>query len=110
MHNEKKNTISGLLLLATGLVIGAAGAFFYRETQPKKANLVLDDVKTHFEFSGKITGSWIDYDPVEYDLFESKPLVYIGGISRQEDSGIVTYNFIADAYTGEILDIYEYQA
>lgn len=110
MSQNKNNTLPGLLLLATGLVIGVAGTIFYRENQPKKANLVLEEAKEHFQSQGKITGSWIDYEPVEFDLFESKPLVYVGGISRQEDKDIVTYNFVADAYTGEILDIYEYKA
>ncbi|MDT2767540.1 PepSY domain-containing protein [Globicatella sulfidifaciens] len=110
MSQNKNNTLAGLILLATGLVVGAAGALFYRENQPKKANLVLEDVKEQFQNQGTITGSWIDYEPVEYEVFESKPLVYLGGISRQEADGIVTYNFIADAFTGEILDIYDYQA
>lgn len=110
MSQNKNNTLAGLLLLATGLVVGAAGALFYHENQPKKANLVLKEVKEQFQNQGTITGSWIDYEPVEYDLYDSKPLVYVGGISRKEDDELVTYNFIADAYTGEILDIYEYQA
>ncbi|MHA3225857.1 PepSY domain-containing protein [Globicatella sulfidifaciens] len=110
MSQNKNNTLAGLLLLATGLVVGGAGALFYRENQPKKANLVLEEVKEQFQNQGTITGSWIDYELVEYEVFESKPLVYLGGISRKEANGIVTYNFIADAFTGEILDIYDYQA
>jgi predicted small secreted protein len=33
--------------------------------------------------------------------------VYYGGISRKEDGVLVQYEFIADAYTGTILDLYK---
>ncbi|MBF6625982.1 hypothetical protein [Tuanshanicoccus lijuaniae] len=110
MAQQKNNTLAGLVLLATGLVVGAAGALFYKEIKLKNPGLVLETVKQQFKVQGTITGSWIDYDAVEYEVFDSKPLVYIGGISRQEGSEIVTYQFACDAYTGEILDIFEYQA
>ncbi|MBK0347758.1 PepSY domain-containing protein [Aerococcaceae bacterium zg-ZJ1578] len=110
MSQNKHNTLAGLVLLATGLVVGAAGALFYKEIKLKNPALILEDVKQQFKEQGTITGSWIDYDAVEYEIFESKPLVYFGGISRKEDDKIVTYQFACDAYTGEILDIFEYQA
>lgn len=109
MSQNKNNTLSSLLLLTTGIIVGVAGTLFYRELTPKKPNLILEEVKKSFALEGTITGSWIDYDPVEFDLYESKPLVYLGGISRKEGESIKTYNFVTDAYTGEILDIYEYQ-
>ncbi|HFI0463115.1 TPA: hypothetical protein ACGO1T_000976 [Streptococcus suis] len=108
--SKQKNSLASLLLLATGALVGAAGTLLYKELTPKKPQLILEDVKEQFSQYGKVTGSWIDYDPIEYELYESKPLVYSGGISRQEEHGIVTYSFIADAYSGDILDIYEYKA
>lgn len=108
--SKQKNTLAGFLLLATGLVVGAASALLIKEFSPKRPQDVLEEVKKIFAEQGKLTGSWIDYDPIEYDVYESQPLVYLGGISRQEAEGIVTYNFVADAYTGEILDIFEYKA
>ena len=51
MSQNKNNTLAGLLLLATGLVVGAAGALFYHENQPKKANLVLKEVKEQFSYT-----------------------------------------------------------
>lgn len=109
MNNNKSNTLTGLLLLATGLVVGVASTILYRENKPKNANVVLEAIKQQLAESGEITGSWIDYQTIEYDVFDSKPLVYMGGISRKEADTIITYTFIADAFTGEILDIYEYK-
>lgn len=107
---KHSNKLASLVLLASGALIGVASTLLYKELRPKKPNQVLEEVKATFSEYGKITGSWIDYDAIEYDVFDSKPLVYLGGISREEEGKIVTYNFVCDAYTGEIIDVYEYMA
>ena len=56
-----------------------------------------------------MTGSWIDYDPIEYNLFESKPLVYIGGVTVREAEKYTQYQFAVDIYTGSIIDSYPIQ-
>lgn len=108
--SKKTNSLAGLVLLTAGALVGAAATLLIKEFKPKHPSLVLEEIKIHFQQDGSITGSWIDYDPVEYDVFESRPLVYLGGISRQEEKDITTYTFVADAYTGDIIDIFEYQA
>lgn len=110
MNSKKESSFAGLLLLATGTLLGIAGSMLWRELRLKQPEEVLTFVKKQFETQGTVTGSWIDYDPVEYDVYESRPLVYYGGISRQEDTGITTYQFICDAYTGDLIDIFEYNA
>lgn len=77
------------------------------ENRPKKAGLVLEDVRQQYAKSGSIENSWIDYDPIEYDLFESNPLVYIGGVTVAVDGKIQQYQFAADIYTGDIIDSFE---
>lgn len=106
MANNKREGLFGSLLLVTGAVIGAASVLLYKESRPKRPGVVLEEAKQHFSKEGSIEGSWIHYDTVEYPHIDSKPLVYIGGISRIEDSTLVQYQFICDAYSGEILDIY----
>lgn len=108
--SKKTNSLAGLILVATGALVGVAATLLVKEFKPKHPSLVLEQVKQTFQENGSITGSWIDYDPIEYDLFDSLPLVYLGGISKQEGEEIVTFNFVADAYTGDIIDIFEYQA
>ena len=108
--SQQKNNIAGLTILLSGLVIGAASVLLIKELRPMHPSQVLKEVKNVFRHQGSVTGSWIDYDPLEYDAYDSKTLVYYGGISIQEGKDIITYRFIADAYTGEIIDTYEYRS
>lgn len=109
MNNKNENKLVGGLLLATGLIIGAAAVMFIKENRPIKASEVLEDTKKYYETIGEVTGSWIDYDPIEYTLFESKPLVYIGGVTVRVGETITNYQFAADCYTGNIIDSYPIQ-
>ena len=104
--NNKKEGALGTLILLSGIVIGAAGALLYKENKPMNAGKILENVKSVFSSQGEVVGSWIDYDPVEYSGFDSRPLVYAGGITRLEDKNPVHYSFTADIYTGEIIDTY----
>lgn len=107
--NDTSSNGSGLvggLLLATGFLIGAATTLLIKEHRPKKAGLVLDMAKTRMASKGTVTGSWIDYDAIEYDLFEDKPLVYLGGITIENNEGQFQYQFASDIYTGEMIDYF----
>ncbi|MCW6664098.1 PepSY domain-containing protein [Aerococcaceae bacterium NML191219] len=106
MTNHKREGLLGSLLLVTGAAIGAASVLLYKENRPKRPGVVLEEAKKQFSQQGTVEGSWIDYNVMEYPHIESKPLVYVGGISRIEDGKLVQYQFICDAYSGEILDIY----
>lgn len=105
-NNNNENKLVGGLLLATGLILGAAAVMFINENRPMKASTVLDETKKYYETVGEVTGSWIDYDPIEYTLFESKPLVYIGGVTVRVGDTETNYQFAADCYTGNIIDSY----
>lgn len=106
MLNNRSNNLLNTLLLATGIIIGAASVAFYKENRALNAGKVLNQVRTIFSAKGPIEGSWIDYEAVEYEHFDSQPLVYIGGISRIEDNRLVQYQFACDIFTGDILDTY----
>ncbi|WP_028124882.1 hypothetical protein [Eremococcus coleocola] len=107
MSNQTRDNILGGVLLATGLIVGAAAALFVKQNQPLNAGLVLKEIKADFAKEGTIEGSWIDYDAIEYPVYTSKPLVYMGGITRNEADRKAYYQFAADIYTGEVLDVYE---
>ncbi|MBG9980874.1 hypothetical protein HZY91_07615 [Facklamia sp. DSM 111018] len=106
MSNKQNSNLIGALVLVSGMIIGAAGAIFYKENRPMNAGKILENVKQIFATEGEIIGSWIDYDAVEYTGFDSQPLVYVGGITRMEKGKPVHYSFSADIYTGEILNTY----
>ncbi len=48
---------------------------------------------------------WNDESTMEKYAYKTK--VYYGGISRFEKGQITQYEFIADAYTGSVMDIYK---
>lgn len=106
MLNNRSNNLLNTLLVATGIIIGAAGVAFYKENRALNAGKVLKQVRTIFSAQGPIEGSWIDYEAVEYENFDSQPLVYIGGVSRIEGDRLVRYQFACDIYTGDILDTF----
>jgi len=106
MLNERQNNLKEALLLTTGIILGAATVIFYKENKTVNAGKALNQVRQIFKAQGPIEGSWIDYEPVAYEAYESKPLVYIGGISRIENNKVVTYQFACDIYTGDILDTF----
>lgn len=106
MSESKNNQLMSGLVLISGMIIGASAALFFKENRPMNPGKLLQSVRESFAQHGEITGSWIDYDPVEYTAFDSKPLVYTGGISRKEEGKIIHYHFVADIYTGEILNTF----
>ena len=44
---------------------------------------------------------------VPWEKYNYQTKVYYGGISRFEEGKITQYEFIADAYTGSVMDIYK---
>ncbi|AGY81308.1 MULTISPECIES: PepSY domain-containing protein [Carnobacterium] len=99
-------------ILAGGLLLGAGltcGYFLHKLIAEKKAiqgDTILKHVKKVFLKEGSIEGSWIELQKVPLQKFALKTDVYYGGISRIEENQLVQYEFIADAYTGSILDLY----
>lgn len=97
---------------ASGFLFGAGiacGYFLSRYIQKNKAingDHILTDVKKLFLKEGPIEGSWIELKKVPLQKFALKTDVYYGGVSRMEEDQLVQYEFIADAYSGSILDIY----
>lgn len=108
-HSSANNGLLGGLLLATGILIGAATTLLIKENRPQKAGIVLNKAKQQFTNKGTVVGSWIDYDSIEYDLFDNKPLVYLGGVTVETPDGQVNYQFASDIYTGELIDYFVIQ-
>ncbi|WP_462411279.1 PepSY domain-containing protein [Neobacillus sp. Marseille-QA0830] len=92
-----------------GAVIGVIGGYAAKEFISKKTKVspekVLEYVKKQFKESGPISGSWIHMEAVPYEKHQFHYEVYKGGISKNDNGTNEQYEFIADAYTGTLLDI-----
>ncbi|GER66455.1 hypothetical protein BpJC7_07020 [Weizmannia acidilactici] len=93
-----------------GIAIGAAAGYAVNETVhqtvPTSADSVLSKVKKAFKENGPIDGSWIQMAAEDYEKYPFKTKVYRGGISMTEGGEKKQYEFIADAKTGIVLDVY----
>lgn len=103
---ENNHFTDGLLVgLGLGVVGGAVAAFWYQDRKKMTPDQVLEKVKGAFVKEGPIEGSWISFEKHPLRKFALRSEGYEGGISRLEDGKIVHYEFLADAYTGTVLDI-----
>ncbi|WP_062109695.1 PepSY domain-containing protein [Bacillus niameyensis] len=93
-----------------GTVAGLIGGYCLRkvldEKMPLSPEKVLDDVKNTFKKEGSIDGSWMQMKPEDYQKYPVKTKVYRGGIMRTHNEERQQFEFIADAFTGSILDVY----
>ncbi|HZG71368.1 MAG TPA: hypothetical protein VEY51_07490 [Chondromyces sp.] len=96
--------------LLLGVAAGAAGALLVKKGLTDSgyitAERALRLVKDSFKEEGPIDGSWIHMVPEKYEKTGLSKMVYKGGISRSQASGLEQYEFIADARTGTIMDVY----
>lgn len=93
-----------------GLVTGAAaGHLFYHyfiDQKETSGDAILEKVKTAFKKEGPIEGSWIQLKKQHYKKFAIDAFVYHGGITCIREGEKKQFEFIADANTGTIIDIY----
>lgn len=104
--NEANSFRSGLALgMGFGILGGAVSALWYHKQKTMTPDQVLENVKHAFLKEGTIEGSWISFEKQPIRKFAVRSEAYEGGISRIEDGRLTRYEFVADAYTGTVLDI-----
>ncbi len=96
--------LSGAAVLA--FILGMLTFSFYKKKKTLNADGILKSIKKEFLKEGPIDGSWIELTKVPWKKFTYETDVYYGGVSRYEENSLVQYEFIADAYTGSIIDLY----
>lgn len=96
-----------IIALVVSFLIGAITFFLVEKKVPMSADRILNNVKKQFKEDGPIEGSWIEMTKVPWQKYNYRTEVYYGGISRFEDGQITQYEFIADAYTGSVMDVYK---
>jgi predicted small secreted protein len=93
-----------------GAAVGLIGGYAANEIISKKVNIspekVLDHVKNQFKQQGQISGSWIQMEAVPFEKEQIRYKVYKGGVSKIQNGENKQYEFLADAGTGTIIDIY----
>ncbi|MDQ0215739.1 putative small secreted protein [Oikeobacillus pervagus] len=93
-----------------GAVSGAIGALAVQQAISNQmsvsAEKILENVKEAFKKDGAIDGSWIQMKPEEFHKLGLQTTVYRGGISRRVNEKLEQFEFIADAKTGTIMDVY----
>lgn len=109
-YNENDNNRFMLISVIVGIlsfVVGFLAHLVIDQKTPVNADRILDRVKVQFKEDGPIEGSWIEMTKVPWKKYAYDTKVYYGGISRYEEGKIAQYEFIADAYTGSIMDLYK---
>ena len=107
MAKQEQPFSTGLLIrIGVGLITGTLTHQLYQRKKTLNPNDILDTVKQAFLKEGPIEGSWIEFSKKPYRQFAVETKIYIGGITRKEDQELVQYEFIADAFTGTVIDLY----
>lgn len=103
-QNISPFVITSLIL---SFLLGAFTFFLVDKNKLINPDHVLNNVKKEFRTDGPIEGSWIEMTKVPWSKYSYNAEVYYGGLSRFENGERQHYEFIADAHTGSIIDIYK---
>jgi len=94
----------------TGVSVGIISGFLASEWVSQKGKVSPEKALTHakakFKERGPISGSWIQMTTEPYEKNNITYDVYKGGVSRTVDDTLEQYEFISDAKTGSILEVY----
>lgn len=106
-RNDKQSLLPVVIIGAVlSFLIGFYTYFLVDQKTPVNADKILNRVKMQFKEDGPIEGSWIEMTKVPWKKYSYETKVYYGGISRLEDGQVAQYEFVADAYTGTLMDVY----
>lgn len=109
--NPKKQSRDLTPFLITSMIfsflLGALTFFLIDKNTDIHPDRILNNVKREFRKDGPIEGSWIEMNKVPWSRYSYHTEVYYGGLSRFENGERKQLEFIADAQTGSIIDLYE---
>ena len=97
---------TSLLLVPTVLSICYFTITTIKKHSKMKPATVLSLIRKTMPHPKQIQGAWIESKSSYIKRFNRKIPVYYGGISIYESNDLMQYEFIADAHTGTIIDIY----
>lgn len=96
--------------LLIGFATGIAAAYLVKEVYNRSEKLypaddVLKEIKSAFKEEGPIDGSWIFMKTEPYKQHALTTEVYKGGITRHKEDELQQFEFLADAYTGAVIEV-----
>lgn len=105
LNQKQRQLLVGVItfILSFGLVVIAYTLL--SKDDKMSSQKVLKRAKDHFKSQGPIQGSWIEMTPADYTHQGEEIEVYYGGITRLENDQATQYEFTADAYTGQVLNV-----
>ncbi|WP_129045184.1 hypothetical protein [Companilactobacillus metriopterae] len=98
-----KKGIGSLILASTALVAGAAATVAIKHHVD--SNRIIEKVKNVLGDDQKVIGTWVEplYQRVNVDGESTWGIV--GGVTTLDEDDVSQYHFIADAMSGELLNI-----
>ena len=106
LSNKQKKVASSLIGFIIAFGLGMVAEHQLAKKRTLKPEQILNQMKREFKVDGPIEGSWIEMQRVPWKKFTYETSVYFGGITRYEEKNLVQYEFIVDAYTGSLIDMY----
>lgn len=103
MQNNKFRFFIILITVFTGLGI-LASILYAKQYKLYSCEEILKQVKVQFN---NVEASYILHIPKTYQKFGIETKVFHGGITVNRDDKQVYYEFIADAFNGQVIDIFE---
>ncbi|ANU12677.1 hypothetical protein B481_1284 [Planococcus halocryophilus Or1] len=96
--------------LLIGFATGIAATYLVKELYNRSEKLypaddVLKEVKSAFKEEGPIDGSWIFMKTEPYKQHALTTEVYKGGITRHKEDELQQFEFLADAFTGAVIEV-----
>nr|WP_263312967.1 hypothetical protein [Mammaliicoccus sp. Marseille-Q6498] len=103
MQNNKLKFVILLFSIFTGLGVFVTYIYF-KQFKHYNCEEILKQVKSKFN---NVEASYILHIPKTYQKFGIDTKVVHGGVTVTKDNKPVHYEFIADAFNGQVIDIYE---
>ncbi|KRK62529.1 hypothetical protein FC68_GL002060 [Companilactobacillus farciminis KCTC 3681 = DSM 20184] len=102
-----KKGIGSLIVAGTVLAAGAAATVLVKHHLDSEK--IIDKVKSVLGEDSKVIGSWVEPFYQRVDVNGRATWGIVGGVTTMDDFDVAQYHFIADALTGELLNIKKVQ-
>ncbi|KRL68321.1 hypothetical protein [Companilactobacillus versmoldensis] len=102
-----KKGIGSVIFAGTALVAGAAATVLVKHHLDSEK--IINKVKSVLGEDSKFIGSWVEPFYQRVDVNGQSSWGIVGGVTTMDDFDVSQYHFIADAISGELLNIKKVQ-
>ncbi|SUM70633.1 peptidase propeptide and YPEB domain-containing protein [Staphylococcus saccharolyticus] len=93
-----------IMALSTAVLVSIISVIYLAKNKLYNAEQLLTEVKTYFR---DVKGSYIVQQPIILNQINNNQPIYQGGITTYKNGKLIDYEFYADAYSGQVIDIIE---